>query len=310
MSLTESGIEGVPDLSPILYERSGDRGLSLHSHLDPPLSPEHVRRLARPHRTSHYFVLFVEKGTVRYSVDLQDVPATAGKVLFVRPHQVRVPPLTRLDAEYFKITFDESWFARLPRFYQFWLDPWEEHLITLPERTRKRLATLFHLLRETFKSVDDSGDLMISYLNTVMSELESVYLAEAHQRGTSRNVQSFLRFRAFVEENFMRQPMVSEAAQSLAMSVSALYSLVKELSGLSPKEYFNRRVAVEAERLVFYSGMSVKELAAHLGFEDESYFSRFFRKQTGRSISEFLSANGDLSRSSEDSSLIRRQPAL
>ncbi len=282
------------------------RGISLHSHLDPPLSPEIIRRLARPHRTSHYFLMFVRTGSVEYEVDLRTVPVSAGQVLFVRPHQVRVPPLTRVSGEYFKITFDEACFAKLPRTYQFWLDPWDERRINLPQQAWERFGTVFDLLRQTLRTEGGSSEVMIAYLNAVMSELEHAYFASERSRGQTRNIEAFLRFQSLVEKEFVHRPQVSEVARTVGVSESALYSIVKEFSNFSPKEYLNRRVALEAQRLLFYSGMSTKELAAHLGFDDENYFSRFFRKCTGRSISAFLASSEDLSRTSEDSSLTRR----
>ena len=82
----------------------------------------------------------------------------------------------------------------------------------------------------------------------------------------------------------------------LGLSETSLYDLVKEWAGVSPKEYMNRRVALEAQRLLLYSGVSVKELAGRLGFADENYLSRFFRKQTGNSVTDFLSQFEELSR--------------
>lgn len=296
-------------MSRVLYERSGSRGISLHSHLDPPLSPEVIRHLSRPHRTAHYFLLFVEGGTIEYSVDLERVPVSAGEVLFVKPHQVRVPPLGTHGARFFKITFDEASFARLPRVYRFWLDPWEERRIRPSPEVRRRLAAIFHLLRQTVNSDEETDDLVTAYLNAVMSELERAYFAPSRPRGSTRNVEPFLLFQGYIEEHFRRQPLVSDTARSLGMSESGLYSTVKEFSGLSPKEYLNRRIALEAQRLVYYTGLSVKQLAAHLGFDDESYFSRFFRKQTGRSISQLIAASADLSGTPGDLSLTRAAPA-
>jgi AraC family transcriptional regulator, transcriptional activator of pobA len=51
---------------------------------------------------------------------------------------------------------------------------------------------------------------------------------------------------------------------------------------------------IEAQRKLQYSHLSVKELAYELGFNDPDYFSRFFKKCTGKSVSEFLEVRQDL----------------
>ena len=43
------------------------------------------------------------------------------------------------------------------------------------------------------------------------------------------------------------------------------------------------RVLVEAQRELIYTNSTIQQIAAGLGFEDESYFGRVFRKATGLS---------------------------
>jgi len=57
-----------------------------------------------------------------------------------------------------------------------------------------------------------------------------------------------------------------------------------------------QRLILETQRILFYEKSTVKELAYELGFADPNYFSRLFKKQTGKSISEFLIYIQDLSR--------------
>jgi AraC family transcriptional activator of pobA len=295
----------LPDLSWFLYEGNGARkpSLSLHSHLDAPLSPEKVRLLGRPHRTSHYFLMFVEKGMVKYSVDLKEVTVSSGQVLFVQPRQIRVPPLSKGGAEYYKVTFDEECLSLLPTRYRFWLDPLGDQLVTLPSDACARVGRDFDNLRGTLRAEGENVALAIAYLNTLMTELEMAYFADAARRVPTRNLEPFLRFQDLVEKEFANQPSVSNSARALAMSETSLYAVVKDHAGISPKEYLNRRIALEAQRLLFYADLSVKELARSLGFEDENYFSRFFHRQTGRSVSQFVAEFEDLSRNSTDLSL-------
>lgn len=49
----------------------------------------------------------------------------------------------------------------------------------------------------------------------------------------------------------------------------------------SPMEVVHRRLALEARRLLRYTNASAVQVAAELGFDDPSYFSRFYRRMTG-----------------------------
>jgi AraC family transcriptional activator of pobA len=53
--------------------------------------------------------------------------------------------------------------------------------------------------------------------------------------------------------------------------------------GVSSLDVINARIVHEAQRELVYTTSSTKQLAAQLGFSDEAYFSRFFRKHTGLS---------------------------
>ena len=96
-----------------------------------------------------------------------------------------------------------------------------------------------------------------------------------------------------VETHLTEQLSVNTIADKLALTTNSLYRIVKEYSGVSPKDFFTNRLMIEAKRKLLYSPRSVKELAYELGFNDPDYFSRFFKKCTGKSVSEFLEAQQD-----------------
>ena len=55
----------------------------------------------------------------------------------------------------------------------------------------------------------------------------------------------------------------------------------------SPLRIIHERIEAEAKRLLLYSQKSAKEITEILGFEDQATFSRFFKKMTGESVSEY-----------------------
>ena len=88
--------------------------------------------------------------------------------------------------------------------------------------------------------------------------------------------------RGLVEQHFHEQKPVSFYAQALGMTARNLGRLTQRHFGCSPKELINRRLALEARRLLLYSNASGRQIAAELGFDDPSYFSRFYARMTGR----------------------------
>ncbi len=81
----------------------------------------------------------------------------------------------------------------------------------------------------------------------------------------------------------------SPAAYSAAMnySLAHLNESVKTVTGFPVSYWIHHHVVTEAKRLLYYSPLSVKEIAAELGYEDSAYFSRLFSKMTGMAPGSF-----------------------
>jgi AraC-like DNA-binding protein len=71
------------------------------------------------------------------------------------------------------------------------------------------------------------------------------------------------------------------------MSESSFSHVFKELTGVSPKRYAIQTRIARAKELLSGTDLSVKEIAAELGYDDPHYFSRQFRKVAGRPPSDF-----------------------
>jgi AraC-like DNA-binding protein len=53
------------------------------------------------------------------------------------------------------------------------------------------------------------------------------------------------------------------------------------------------RVLLESKRLLYFSSLSVKEIGYELGFEDDSYFVRFFKRLTGLTPAQLRSGGSE-----------------
>jgi AraC-like DNA-binding protein len=293
----------LPNLDHFMRSRANQEpsGISIWSHLDGPPARDVIQTLERPHRTSFFFLLFVIRGTVRYSVDLKALKIGAGEALFVKPWQVRTPPPTKGGAEFFKITFGPEVLARMPVRHRFWMDPLGCPKVTLLPDTALRVENTLESLRDAVLQ-GGAPEVAWAYLNAASSEVEASYFAGSGSNTPSGGLPEFIRFQELVEERYVGHPTIGDLSRALGLSDTGLYKLSKEWTGLSPKEYINRRIILEAQRFLLYERLPVKELASRLGFSDENYFSRFFRRKTGESASEFQFRYEDSSRKDDDSS--------
>ena len=83
-----------------------------------------------------------------------------------------------------------------------------------------------------------------------------------------------------------RRLSVDELVSMTNMSRSALQKMFYRYAGMGVIKFYTRLQVMRAQDLL-ESGMSVKETALALGFEDQNYFSRLFRRFTGKPPSAF-----------------------
>lgn len=90
-----------------------------------------------------------------------------------------------------------------------------------------------------------------------------------------------VRFRALVETHLAEHRDLDFYAKALGTTVRTLTRLTREHLGAPPQVLINRRLALEAQRLLRYTNASVAQVAGELGFADPSYFSRFYLRMVG-----------------------------
>lgn len=105
--------------------------------------------------------------------------------------------------------------------------------------------------------------------------------------GHSRRHQQLESFRTLVDACFREHLPLQHYARSMNLSTGQLSRLCRETLGMSALEVINARLIHEAQRDLIYTSDSIKAVAARLGYVDEAYFSRFFRKHTGMSPVSF-----------------------
>lgn len=127
--------------------------------------------------------------------------------------------------------------------------------------------------------------LTIALLVQVARLSEQVQRADSPARAAV--VARIERFRTLLDARCRtRQPVASYAA-AMGISAGQLTRICRQAFGISAIEAIDRRAVHEAKRLLGYSSFSIKQIARELGFRDEAYFGRFFRKQTGMRPTEY-----------------------
>ncbi|PQA56733.1 AraC family transcriptional regulator [Siphonobacter curvatus] len=252
------------------------------------LSPEVADQYGLTHRLPYYFFIFVLEGSSQYGVDLDTIDVGKHEVLFCLPHQIQQLPIHIHAKDYYKLGFDEACLAQLPKPYPFLLNPLNQQKIRFSPAAAGRVQSIFEMLQTLLRSPDTEPELILAHLNSLLTELNTAYFA-ADKKPTDDRLAKFIGFKVFVENNLIDHPSIKAIAEELAVSTDSLCQIVKHYSGRSPKEFITNRLILEARRRLYYGERSsVKELAFELGFNDPDYFSRVFKKETGKTVAAFF----------------------
>lgn len=85
----------------------------------------------------------------------------------------------------------------------------------------------------------------------------------------------------YISKNFPRPLALEEVAGHVHLNPSYFSTLFKQSTGSSFKEYLNMVRIEESKRLLSNTDYSIIDIALATGFEDQSYFSKVFKKYTG-----------------------------
>jgi AraC family transcriptional regulator, transcriptional activator of pobA len=86
-----------------------------------------------------------------------------------------------------------------------------------------------------------------------------------------------------VRQNYKIWKRPAEYAAHLHVTVPYLNETIKNVTGHSSSQIIQHEVIREAQRLLYFTELSVKEIAQSLGYADLKYFTRFFGKKVGMS---------------------------
>jgi AraC-like DNA-binding protein len=114
---------------------------------------------------------------------------------------------------------------------------------------------------------------------------------EKHTLGNSKNQTYLTKLRQFedlIEENFRSDKFVKDYAFKLNITEKHLNRVAKSCVGKTSTQLISERTILEAKRMLIYSKLNVTQIGEQLGYLDNSYFVRFFKKNVGITPFAFL----------------------
>lgn len=93
--------------------------------------------------------------------------------------------------------------------------------------------------------------------------------------------------KTFIENNCHKKITVTDVAEAIHIDDRYLYNLFVRIENTTPKQYIDSQKIFSAKRLLTYTRLPITEVAHAAGFDDVCMFSKFFKKRTGVSPTEY-----------------------
>jgi AraC-like DNA-binding protein len=146
------------------------------------------------------------------------------------------------------------------------------------------------MIEEMYSDAFDKLDLIKKILLIYLHKIKRIYNKKVNslpaEVKTSKTL--FNRFRKEVDDYMqqltaqkkMETPTVSLIAKQLFVNANYLNSIIKNLTGKTASAHIQEKLLLEAKSFLLHTDLQVSEIAYKLGFENTSYFNRFFKKNT------------------------------
>ncbi len=241
------------------------------------------------HRDDHYMFIIQNKGHFVFELDFNMIEINNAGICYVAPGQVQ---------RYLKCEQCEGWLLFLNT----------DHL---SKQVRDNFDTMLNVTQHVHL---DQQDLIFSFAYNLerwwLSDKPTDKLSPTITRGLLDSISGLMaskllgastsfkyinsskyllatRFKQSINLNFLTIKQVKDYAALLHITPLYLNEVMKEITGFPASYWIQQEIILEAKRLLSYSEKDIKEIAWDLGYEDHTYFSRFFKKHTGHNASAF-----------------------
>ncbi|UOQ53957.1 AraC family transcriptional regulator [Hymenobacter cellulosivorans] len=253
----------------------------------------HVRQfphVSEPHAHNFYLLLYITHGQGSHTIDLVTHDIRPGSLFFLAPGQVHAWNMSAeargfilfFTAEFYLQHYPASRLAEYPFFAPgqapvVYLEPAETHILPLFER----------IYEEERAAAAHRDEVVGAYVYLILELAARTYPLQEPAQLSAYGLQQVHEFSQLLNEHFRQQKSVRYYAAELALTANHLNAICRRVLNKTASDLIHERVVAEAKRQLTHSAQSVAQVADAVGFEDASYFARYFKKYVGQTPEAF-----------------------
>lgn len=144
---------------------------------------------------------------------------------------------------------------------------------------------IFALNSDYIKDVENFDS--IEKISVWFSEIIDRFISYVFDFGNIKHINTIYKTTAFIKDNYMKKLTLEQIANNVYMSPSYLSHIFKEEMQCSLTDYINTIRIGKSKELLQNRSLSLAEVSLMVGFDDQSYFTKIFKRITGYSPGKF-----------------------
>ena len=240
-----------------------------------------------PHSHSYYQIIWFLNGTGTHTVDFKTYDIKKNTILFITKDQIHSFD-NHFDCNGWLIHFNESFFmhTEVDTFLKYRIFKTQENpCYAMEEEAIESGKTYLNLILKELANKARFGfeDSVRFLLKCFLINLERVHQKRAAKTTYPSDLYSirFHQFKELIEKYYKTNLSVNKCSSLMNISSKTLNTITKTVVDKSPSELIAERTIIEAKRLLKFTSLQIGEIGYELGFDDPSYFIKFFKRNTG-----------------------------
>lgn len=242
------------------------------------------------HRHDFYYILVLEKGSGSHEIDFTSYEIFDHSIFLMRPGQVHQLTL-RTGSTGYLLQFKTDFFYTQNKLSQELLRKVSHvNFCSITDNGFKKLEAILSYIVKEYREKQEG------YHEVIKSNL-SIFFIELVRHRQNKNIaaidpkhysqEQLEKFLDLIETNITKNKQVSQYAEMLHISTYQLNAITKTVLNKTPSELINEHIILESKRQLLATSNQVNQIADQLGYDDISYFIRFFKKHTDYSPEAF-----------------------